>query len=295
MGIQDKSGVSWTSATWNPIVGCRHISAGCDNCWAEKAAKLHYHSEFPNGWDDHVKLFPERLDWPLHRRKPLRIAVGLMGDLFHEQVPDEFIGSIIGHMAMAQQHTYQILTKRPKRMLEYFRRMSDSFPHMCVQKNLCLGVSCENQTAADERIPILLKAPAAVRFISLEPLLGPINLFAVKTPDGDGPGNDLTWIGEGAGIDWVIVGGESGPGARPMHPDWVRSLSNQCQTAEVPFHFKQWGEWVPGGCVGIYDIRKKTQVFLDRTRMLRVGKKVAGRMLDGHEWLEFPKAKDFRK
>lgn len=324
------SGISWTDQTWNPIVGCSKVSAGCDHCWAERMARLHYHSGLPNGrptfefgWDGHVHLFPQRLEQPLHWRKPRRIAVGLMGDLFHDAVPNEFIDGVFAIMALCPQHTFQILTKRPARMSAYCNslgqhaeidRVSMAAKQINTEtgffyilgaggwylSNVWLGVSCENQAAADERIPLLLQTPAAVRFISCEPLLGPINL------DGDGA-EDIHALGCGGDCDcasklnWVIVGGESGPGARPCHPDWVRSLRDQCQAASVPFHFKQWGEWLP------YDQATESQKTLKispRSRAcpagtgdpcvpgfwLQSGKKAAGHLLDGHEWLEFPNA-----
>lgn len=318
------NGISWTDQTWNPIVGCSHVSAGCDHCWAERMAKLHYHSKFPNGWSKHGPIsFPERLEQPLHWRKPRRIAVALMGDLFHDAVPDEFIDKVFTMMAFCRRHTFQLLTKRPDRMHAYFlndrpghidytagQLMSQDFGYMvgsfkCLRQpnvaggiegwplpNVWLGVSCENQAAAAERIPLLLQTPAAVRFVSCEPLLGPINL------DGD-DAEDIHALGCGGDcdcapkLDWVIVGGETGPGARPMHPDWARSLRDQCRAAGVPFHFKQWGEWrmFPRGsdCLLQGNIQSASQD--DSLWFKRLGKKSSGRLLDGREWLEFPEAK----
>jgi protein gp37 len=329
MGKQNKQGISWTDETWNPMIGCSKVSPGCDNCWAAKAAWLHYH----HAWDGNIRLFPERLQQPLHWRKPRKIAVCLMGDLFHENVPNEFILKVFETMAYAKQHTFQILTKRPKRMnyLLAYREdglRCDSAEHhrlLCTMPlpNVHLGVSCENQAAADERIPLLLQTPAAVRFVSAEPLLSPIDFEKVPLPDGyfqwagvtgclqplsdiKTESDDYRYFQRKAfKLDWVIVGGESGPGARPMHPDWVRSTRDQCQLAHVPFHFKQRGEWSwgeddgpPRGSThiifheGVWTPKNQIGDFASvRTKpyaIARVGKKAAGRILDGREWLEFP-------
>jgi protein gp37 len=305
--------ISWTDKTWNPIVGCTKVSPGCDHCWAERMARLHYHNEFPDGWDGHVKLFPERLEWPLHRHKPLKIAVGLMGDLFHGTVPDEFIDKVFASMALCPQHTFQILTKRPERMSNYLiadrgghRETADRIDESAGDwfrvdpdgesvttiwpiPNVWLGVSCEDQKTFEERWGYLRQIKAAKRFISFEPLLGNIEMQS-ELPD------------------WVIVGGESGPGARPMHPDWVRSIRDQCQMAGVHMHFKQWGEWIlrekrETQNTGYGVLSPTGEWYPEHTGwngrsidpdtgeafMIRVGKKAAGRILDGREWLEFPK------
>jgi len=324
MASQKQNGISWTDETWSPIVGCSKVSEGCENCWAEKAASLHYHDEFPTGWNGQVKLFTERLEQLLHFKKPRRIAVGLMGDLFHEAVPDEFIDKVFAVMALCPQHTFQVLTKRPQRMLGYLStsnraysivdaaskyflvdfdpvKMESSFPF----KNCWLGVSVENQAAADERIPLLIKTPAAVRFVSAEPLLGQIDFYGIAQPFFNGVFCK--------GIDWVIVAGESGLSARPIHPDWVRSIRHACQAAGVPFHFKGWGEWTrwePSMQVKVeylsaedgktsdmprgIRVRKNGNAVMDielrgdMAPVCRVGKRRAGRLLDGREWLEFP-------
>jgi protein gp37 len=296
MSTQSKNGISWTDITFNPIVGCSKISDGCTHCWAERQARLHYHDEYPQGWDGHVRLFYERLEQPLHWWKPRKIAVGLMGDLFHDRVLSDFIYEIWYVMRDTPQHTYQILTKRPLRMLEWFKRQG-----YAPLPNVWIGVSVEDQATADERIPLLLQTPAAIKFISCEPLLGPIDFR--KVSGFNRIGLDLrNW--------WVIVGGESGPGARPMHPDWVRSLRDQCVAASVPFHFKQWGEWaVKSEYVNSKDfgvLAMDGEWFPSTTGwngrpidpdtgeayMIRVGKKAAGHLLDGKEWLQFPKGVD---
>jgi protein gp37 len=213
-----------------------------------------------------------------------------MSDLFHENVEFAHIVAIFRVMAIAQHHTFQILTKRPQRMLEVMNLLPEAlktiFPaekHPEVNApgwplpNVWLGVSVENQRAADERIPLLLQTPAAVRFLSCEPLLGPVDLKPYLEPyirtKHDGSKRGTVWADPG--IDWIIVGGESGPGARPMHPDWVRGIRDQCVAAGVPFFFKQWGEWKLSWMAGEY-------------QWMRVGKKAAGRLLDGRTWDELP-------
>lgn len=233
-----------------------------------------------------------------------------MSDLFHEEVPFEFIQDVFDVMVKAWWHTFQILTKRPERMKnfmerfmaqrrEYAETLKDNEIRRQARewaahppKNIWLGVSVENQKAADERIPYLLETPAAVRFLSCEPLLGPVDLtnylpYSYQATDEWGAFTDVY---DQPGVDWVIVGGESGPGARPMHPDWVRSIRDQCQEAGVPFFFKQWGSWFPlgqksNGWNGISKYRNDEWPFQP---MYRIGKQLAGRLLDGREWNEMP-------
>jgi protein gp37 len=301
----DRTAIEWTDATWNPVTGCTKVSQGCKHCYAERVFKRPYPSrEFTD-----VKCHPERLDQPLRWTKPRRIFVNSMSDLFHEAVPDGFLDQVFGVMALADHHTFQVLTKRPERLRQYLNTLGDGKAPdrvtyaankadfrqggLCARPlpNVQLGVSCEDQETADERIPLLLQTPAAVRFLSLEPLLGAIDLRRIKTPADP---NFLCQAGRPpARIDWVIVGGESGPNARPMHPDWVRSLRDQCVAAGVPFFFKQWGEW---RITEDKDLAHEVIVPVDRTSkcgderrlMTRVGKKAAGAMLDGREWREYP-------
>ena len=222
--------IAWTDETWNPVTGCSHVSEGCRNCYAEVLSLRFGWSKKP--WTaqnaaENVVLHPERIDQPLHWRKPRRIFVNSMSDLFHEQIPDEFLHQVFARMSAARQHIFQVLTKRPERM-QRFCAYGKPLP------NVWLGVSCEDQATYAQRIPLLLETPAAVRFVSCEPLLGPI---------------DLTWVGNEfdhlsktkypAALDWVIVGGESGPGFRPMNLDWARALVAQCHAASVPVFFKQ--------------------------------------------------------
>ena len=280
--MSDHSKIEWTDSTWNPVTGCTRVSEGCRNCYAERVLPRTGQSF------DKVVCHPDRLNVPLHWKKPRRIFVNSLSDLFHEDVPDEFIAKIFLTMLSAKQHTFQILTKRPRRMLDLLEKPSSAFPLAMMVgdtlPNVWLGVSCEDQRTADERIPLLLQTPAAVRFISAEPLLGPIDLSHIG---GKSAVAYRMVAKEPRRLNWVIVGGESGPGARPMHPDWARSLRDQCQAAGVPFFFKQWGEFSP--TVKVVDTEKHLSVdqFL-KDGMVKVGKKVAGRMLDGRTWDETP-------
>lgn len=316
------SKIEWTDTTWNPVQGCSLVSEGCKNCYAMKFA---HRFSGPGGryegltrlgnhgptWTGKVRLVPEMLDRPLRWRKPRRVFVNSMSDLFHEGLTDNNIQAVFQAMANARRHTFQVLTKRPERMGDIMAKwwrdgltLREGYTRRPLP-NVWLGVSVEDQKNADERIPLLLQTPAAVRFVSAEPLLGPVDLRAYlhdgwcrvdeRIEDGDDPEagshpdkGDCICFGESDRyrLNWVIVGGESGHGARPMHPDWARNIRDQCQSANVAFHFKQWGEW-------IHDERpvpsKKTR-DLQGFQMYRVGKKVAGRELDGRTWDEFPAA-----
>lgn len=343
------TGIEWVrnpdgtkGRTWNPILGCTHVSEGCDNCYAARLAsgRLKHRAEYEGlaeggKFTGKVRLLPERLDAPLRVREPTTWFVNSMSDLWHDEVPADFIAEVFGVMAVAgryRHHVFQVLTKRPGRMAsvlgtDAFRdkvasaayrwakdrtaagaladdiypesRFIGGQPTHWPLPNVWLGVSVESQKWADVRIPKLLETPAAVRFLSCEPLLGPVNLAGLLQGDAR------------VGIDWVIVGGESGPGARPMHPDWARSLRDQCVAAGVPFFFKQWGEWAPHHD-GIpffketahrFNLKMRT-LFVDGTeynerepdgwlrpdkaQLWRIGKKRAGRELDGRTWDEMP-------
>lgn len=288
--MSESSAIEWTDATWNPVTGCTRVSAGCQNCYAERltATRLAHQPRYAglatmvNGearWSNEIRLHEDLLDQPLRWCKPRRIFVCSTGDLFHPKVPFEFIDKVFAVMALADRHTFQVLTKRPERIAEYLAdldqvesRLSDvlwreRWPMRSEQQvaagrdrldcgvplpNLWLGTSVEDQAAADERIPNLLRCPAPVRFLSCEPLLGRIELPIIEDSGEDmGPVERKEWglparmmgdIAEGIGpsrIHWVIVGGETGPGARPMELDWARSIRDQCQTAGVPFFLKQ--------------------------------------------------------
>jgi protein gp37 len=403
--MADKTGIQWTDATWNPIVGCSLVSPACTNCYAmamaERLQKIdeartdqhvatHYTAttRVVNGkpvWTGLVRRAPDEiLTKPLRWKKPKRIFVNSMSDLFHESVPDEWIDRVFAVMALAPQHTFQVLTKRSARMRAYLsdprtpRRIYEMACDLAVDlrlnvvliapgmdaemappgprvfldawplPNVWLGVTAEDQTRADERIPDVLETPAAERFVSIEPMLGPIDLTNVQAPklneDDDAEGwkfsalhtgdyytlwaddplsDNLRCVDSGDGpyrdtkLDWVICGGESGPNARPMNPDWARSLRDQCAAAGVPFFFKQNGEWAPGEAFGLIkdgpvtDRRGNTKDWMQRysvcedradrliahsftdhatNLVYRVGKRRAGRLLDGREHAEFPEA-----
>lgn len=303
--------IEWADATWNPVTGCTKVSPGCDNCYAETFAErwrgVPGHP-FEQGFD--VKLWPGRLGDPLKRRKPTRIFVCSMADLFHKDVPGGFIAHVFAAMAVSTRHTFMVLTKRPARMRallsdQEFRAQvvaeSDVLagpPYEWPLPNVMLGVSVEDQERADQRVPLLLDTPAAVRFLSCEPLLGPVDLrrwFGYNSPPD---GEYCARSAEDQQIRWVIVGGESGAKARPMHPEWAQTLRDQSVDAGVPFFFKQWGEWVSPQHIdiaGYDDVEADERGSVvdsggagDAEIMWRVGKKAAGRWLDGRTWDERP-------
>jgi protein gp37 len=299
----DNTAIEWSDATWNPTAGCSLVSPGCTNCYAmrvaHRLARMPEQREFYAGmtqeskagpvWTGSVRLIEKALDRPLHWTRPRRIFVNSMSDLFHEALPYAAIDKVFAVMALAPQHTFQVLTKRAERMRDYVggfpdrRAIFDSHSGLDYVTwplpNVWLGVSVEDQERADERIPHLLATPAAVRFLSCEPLLGPIEFSDVSRRS-----DAIEQLGRRAlaGIGWVIAGGESGPNARPMHPDWARSLRDQCAAAGVAFFFKQWGEYAPATAVG--------ETWRHPEVPQRVGKKRAGRLLDGRTHDEFPDA-----
>ncbi len=292
--------IEWCEETWNPIIGCSHVSPGCDNCYAERMAgrlanmqsltnygqvvkwkESEKYSDYPIGtWNGRTHLVESALEKPFHWKKPRTIFVCSMGDLFHESVPFEWIQEVWDVMASNPQHTFLVLTKRPERILPFFRYMGsrckdagfDSVPsqsddmlnYLYPIDNVWLGVTAENQQQADKRIPILLQIPAAKRFVSVEPMLGPVDLDTITIPIER--------------LDWVIVGGETGTGARPMHPDWVRSIRDQCVSAGVPFFFKQWGEYL---------LFEEFDIAMDGM-FCKVGKKKAGHLLEGKIYNQKP-------
>jgi len=376
--MADHSLIEWTDATWNPITGCSVVSPGCTNCYAMKLAGtrlkhipsragLTRDSKAGPVWTGEVRLNEQWLDQPLRWTKPRRIFVCAHGDLFAENVPDEWIDRVFAVMALAPQHTFQVLTKRPARMRTYIKGHQSKIPYlgrMPLERihleaadhmegdggymdtlkshggniyslycsvpwplpNVWLGVSTEDQARADERIPDLLATPAAVRFVSAEPLLGPIDTLLTTErgdldalrglgvhADEEGPDD---WY-RTAMLDWVIVGGESGQGARPMHPQWVRSLRDQCAAAGTAFFFKQWGEWAPNiGAVDGWTIDDSPEIsrfdhrewedgrwsepfrpmwcdfsdgnYDEEQCVSRIGKKRAGRLLDSVEHNAMP-------
>lgn len=259
--MSDQSSIEWTDATWNPVTGCTKVSPGCKHCYAERLAErfrgIPGHP-YEQGFD--LRLWPTRLHLPLRWREPRKIFVNSMSDLFHKNVPDEFIAKVFNVMRQADWHIFQLLTKRSERMRVW------SNAHFCSSvcssgyslngkavwpEQVWAGVSVETQAYVG-RIRDLQQVPAKVRFLSVEPLLGPVEL-------------DRSLL---EGIHWVIVGGESGPFARPMEPEWVDAILRQCRQHGVKFFFKQWGAHTPDG--------------------QRVGKKAAGRMLKGRTWDEMP-------
>lgn len=282
--MSGKTKIEWADRVWNPVTGCTPVSEGCRHCYAARmATRLAGRCGYPKENPFKVTVHPERLEVPLRWGKPTMVFVNSMGDMFHEDVPFDFIDEVVKIISRAPIHLlFLILTKRPAIMLKYFHSRGN------LANNVWLGVTAENQQTADERIPLLLQTPAAVRFVSVEPMLGPVDLTRIKwakipvdpknyerlgvpAPDEmwslnntllSRPGDE--WNKPKVGIDWVICGGETGPGARPMHPDWVRSLRDQCEASGVPFFFKGWGEW--------------------DSNHNKSGKKKSGRLLDGVEW-----------
>jgi protein gp37 len=239
--MSDGSTIEWTDATWNPVRGCTKISPGCKHCYAERFAERFRGVQghpFEYGFD--LRLVPDKLEEPLRWKRPRRIFVNSMSDLFHDQVPEEFILQVADVMSRADWHTYQVLTKRATRVRQI---LSTSLRDVAAKPHIWWGVSVEDRKHGIPRIAELQDTPARVRFLSIEPLLEDLGTLDLR------------------GISWVIVGGESGPGARPMTREWVVSLLEQCRAANVPFFFKQWGG---------------------------VQKKKAGRMLDGRTYDAMP-------
>jgi protein gp37 len=257
--MSDKSAIEWTDATWNPVTGCTKISPGCKHCYAERFAERFRGvpgHPFEQGFD--LRLWANRLELPLRWKEPRRIFVNSTSDLFHRDVPGEFIDRIFDVMVQARQHIFQVLTKRSDRLKGWATARYGSGEDGSGRRwplNVWAGVSVETQQYL-ARVRDLQCVPADIRFLSVEPLLGPIE-FEAKTLRG---------------IHWVIVGGESGPGARPMQLEWVRAIRRHCVKHRVQFFFKQWGAFTPDG--------------------RRVGKKVAGRILDGRTWDDVPTQRD---
>lgn len=357
--MADKSQIEWTDATWNIITGCDIESLGCIHCYAMLLAgtRLRNHpsragltKQAANGahvWTGEVRFNEQWLDQPTRWTRPRNVFVCAHSDLFHPSVPDEWIDKIFAVMARAREHTYQVLTKRAKRMHDYLsnpdapgRILKASHEvSICAMaelsqwplSNVHVGVSVEDQQRANERIPWLLLAPAAVRWISAEPLIGPLDLRFMRYESGDQLPEPMrvndekcslnslegmtTWptchfmsptikgkarivdgelfqsAGESRSLDWVVLGGESGNNARPMNPEWARYIRDQCIAACVPFHFKQWGAWSPvkQPCKDAHRWPIERKEIEGGTWSYLVGKKMAGRSLDGRTWDESPR------
>lgn len=361
-----KTKIEWAQASWNPVTGCTPISEGCEHCYAKRmATRLRGRCGYPAGAPFLVKVHPDRYNEPFGWRKSKKIFVCSMGDLFHEDVPFPWINEVFSVIQRCTHHRFMVLTKRPERMRNYISKVLQvcGWPESDIPfPNVWMGITAETQRRADERIPVLLEIPAARRFVSVEPMLGPVDLKCYLQPgrkfhmslnvkgallnkysmdalhDDDGrlmsrgeakerlelldfqgikyvPSDDCDNFDPQKGclghttpaLDWVICGGETGPGARPVHPDWVRSLRDQCQMAGTPFFFKSWGDWrafetpdVPinrdwvDGCfngdvfypgLANTDCKGSSKKIL----MFHVGKKAAGRLLDGRTWDDEPK------
>ncbi len=291
--MSDRTHISWADTTWPVTVGCDKVSPGCYDCYAMRDARRMESNPNPkissvysglvtkqaNGilnWTGTVKTLPERLGDPAHWKDHRDIFVCSQSDLFHEDVPGAFIGQIFSAIWNYSWHTYYILTKRPERLLELLQEdppegrrdfNATNFPHVIV------GVSAEDQDAAEQRLPLLTQVPLPANqlFVSAEPLIGSLDLSR--------------WIDQ---IGWVIVGGESGKHARPMHPDWARSLRDQCLVSGTAYHFKQWGEWAT-----MRPERGRPETCtLGGTTFYRIGRRRAGRVLDGQYWNARPGADD---
>lgn len=313
--------IEWTDETWNPVTGCDKISQGCKNCYAEKMHKRlmgMFPEKYSKPFLGNIELHASELFKPISRKKPTWYFVNSMSDLFHEDVPFDFIDNVFAVMDCCPQHTFQILTKRPDRMLAYLREnrswrvgqlkvsydSSDYDLNSWPLKNVILGTSAEDQENYNRRaVPmVFVRQLGWTTMLSAEPLLGKLQMFIR-------PGDIMEHT-----FNWVIVGGESGHKARPMHPQWVRDLRDECDDAGVPFFFKQWGEWAPevliennadfqlcldsdapGTDVQIINIRGKhnNRIFIEgitepHIRVLKLGKKSSGNILDGHRHLQFP-------
>lgn len=327
------TGISYCDEVLNVCVGCTPIKSGCKNCWAEAlhtmrhnawVTKLGEWTSCPRQYQkpfNEVQLLSERLNQPLHWRKPRRIFVNSVSDTFHKDVPFAYIDKLFGMMVRCPQHTFMLFTKRWERCLEYFQARVPNPP----LSNVHLFFSASNQEEVDKAVPILLTIPAAKRGLSLEPLLGPIDFNIVPRPETfhRQPLGWKRWFAKH--IHSIIVGGESGKNARPMHPQWARDIRDQCVGVGVPFYFKQWGEWLPlvddvenygstwGASAYNRALKRMAQahgasILLDDRQegwddiMLkigcavssglmhgRVGKKKAGNLLDGKVWEEYPK------
>lgn len=296
--------IEWTDESWNPVTGCTNISPGCDHCYAETIT-----NRFKRHPWNQVTLHPDRLDQPSKWKQPRKIFLCSMGDLFHSDVPWTFLYRVFNVMRENPHHTFQILTKRPGRMMVFANTVWPLYrglePHVAWPSNVWAGTSVEQEWDGKRdiaaRLGLLAQIPAAVRFVSYEPALGPVDFRpwlqcnrCGNWPWVQGFGPTCAGVPHRPSINWVIAGGESGPLARPVNPDWLRAVRDQCQRADVPLFFKQWGEWLPyqqieaGDQMAIYKASSKIRERWEGELVCRLGKQAAGAMLDGREWRELP-------
>lgn len=281
--------IQWATKVWNPVTGCTKISEGCKNCYAEKFAnrmkshpnpKIAYKYRYGFEVIHHFDSLKEPYQW----KKPQRIFVCSMGDLFHEHVLFSHIMEIMTVIRENSHHTFMILTKRPEIMVKFFTVYAGWLNLKHHLPNLWLGVTAENQQIADERIPVLLTIPAAIRFVSIEPMLGPIDFSLVSFKKFQ------KWVNSNQtlySLDWVICGGETGNNARAMNYQWVIDLRKECRDAQIPFFFKQWGEYIPWKPV--HGENKRVWFpGVQNNPFTKVGKKKAGCLIDGEEVKQFP-------
>ncbi len=345
--MSENSKIEWTDSTFNPWIGCTKVSPGCAHCYAETLMDTRYgrvkwgkgnprqrtseaNWNLPLKWNrdagralENWKTAVENgagMEMP-HRP---RVFCASLADWLDDEVPIEWLADLLTLIHDTPNLDWLLLTKRPENWYSRIKQVSqhlvgklpsDVFYWLAdwregrnfIPHNIWIGTTVEDQERADQRIPALLKIPAAVRFLSCEPLLGPVDLWGARYPHAGGGqcGAISSWHKEGDGIHWVICGGESGKDARPMHPDWARSLRDQCQAAGVPFLFKQWGEWVNAGCEAFGKVQPRAITWIrhdgsrwancpedenaDCVTLSCVGKNAAGRILDGREHNEFPR------
>lgn len=316
--MAQKTKIEWTDETLNWVTGCTPVSDGCKFCYAKRDWKrlqknsktVYFNREFGDVQCHWEKLDAEKTkQHPYNRKIPTRYFLPSMGDLFHEAVPFEFIERVIDIAVSSPQHIFQIITKRPERALEFFKQyLEKSVATFYIPENIWIGVSVEDQKTWNVRIPVLLLIPVQVKIVSMEPMLSAIDMTSISPQDAESreellrlfplvgeficDGMNEPMAIEYGGISQIIVGGESGPGARPMHPQWARDVRDQCIDAKVPFFFKQWGALVPNG-------QEPEETIIDTENLnqyvgymgedfYRVGKSKAGRLLDGREWNEYP-------